>query len=92
MNFYVITYDIPDDRRRKKIADLLEGYGKRVQYSVFECYLSLAKLKELQAKLLRFFKSDEDNIRFYFLSPSSLNQAQVWGNLSLTTPPSSTII
>ena len=35
MNFYVIAYDIPNDRRRQKIADLLEGYGKRVQYSVF---------------------------------------------------------
>ena len=35
MFLYVISYDIPDDKRRKKIADLLEGYGQRVQYSVF---------------------------------------------------------
>ena len=25
MFLYVISYDIPDDKRRKKIADLLEG-------------------------------------------------------------------
>lgn len=92
MNFYVIAYDIPNDRRRQKIADLLEGYGKRVQYSVFECYLSRSKLKELQTKLLKTFKLEEDSIRFYFLSSSSLHQVQVWGNPGLTAPPSSTII
>ena len=37
---YLITYDIEDDKRRKKISDLLEGYGVRVNYSVFEFYLS----------------------------------------------------
>ena len=31
---YLITYDIEDDKRRKKISDLLEGYGVRVNYSV----------------------------------------------------------
>lgn len=40
MLFYVICYDIPDDKRRKKISDLLEVYGSRVQYSVFECVLN----------------------------------------------------
>ncbi|MFN7384131.1 MAG: CRISPR-associated endonuclease Cas2, partial [Dolichospermum sp.] len=30
MFLYVISYDIPDDKRRQKIADLLEGYGQRV--------------------------------------------------------------
>jgi len=33
-------YDIPSDKRRKKVSDLLEGYGQRVQYSVFECVLT----------------------------------------------------
>ena len=32
---YVVTYDIPDDHTRKKVGDLLEGYGIRVQRSVF---------------------------------------------------------
>ncbi|MBD2045501.1 CRISPR-associated endonuclease Cas2 [Coleofasciculus sp. FACHB-64] len=33
MLFYVVTYDIPCDKRRRKISNLLEGYGRRVQYS-----------------------------------------------------------
>ncbi|MEW6376162.1 MAG: CRISPR-associated endonuclease Cas2, partial [Thermodesulfobacteriota bacterium] len=37
--FYVVSYDIPDDQRRIKIAKILEDFGDRVQYSVFECLL-----------------------------------------------------
>lgn len=32
MLLYVVTYDIQCDRRRKKVSDILEGYGRRVQY------------------------------------------------------------
>lgn len=32
---YLVAYDIVDDRRRTKIAKVLESYGDRIQYSVF---------------------------------------------------------
>ncbi|NJN04871.1 MAG: CRISPR-associated endonuclease Cas2, partial [Leptolyngbyaceae cyanobacterium RM1_1_2] len=32
----LVVYDISDDRRRTKLATFLEGYGRRVQYSVFD--------------------------------------------------------
>jgi len=35
----LVSYDIPNDRRRVKIAKTLEDFGDRVQYSVFECDL-----------------------------------------------------
>lgn len=92
MLFYVVAYDIPDDRRRKKIADLLEGYGKRVQYSVFECLLTQAKYDELLSKLKKRVKLSEDSVRFYPLSRQSLRQVETWGGQPLTTPPSSTVI
>ena len=50
MNF-IITYDIPNDKRRKKISDELEAFGIRVNYSVFECELNKTKLKRLRLKL-----------------------------------------
>ncbi|NJK64957.1 MAG: CRISPR-associated endonuclease Cas2, partial [Synechococcaceae cyanobacterium SM2_3_1] len=40
MKLYVIAYDISCDRRRRKVSEVLEGYGKRAQYSVFECVIS----------------------------------------------------
>ncbi len=51
MLFYIICYDVPDNKRRKQIADLLEGYGSRVQYSVFECVLRQKQFQNLQKKL-----------------------------------------
>jgi len=37
---YVIAYDIPDDRRRTKVHQILMGFGKWTQYSLFKCLLS----------------------------------------------------
>lgn len=51
IRMYVISYDISEDKRRNKIAKLLEGYGRRVQYSVFECPVNEKKMKVLYAAL-----------------------------------------
>lgn len=39
------------NRVRTKIANELKNYGRRVQYSVFECELSEKKFGELYGKL-----------------------------------------
>ena len=41
----LVVYDIADDRRRGKLSDFLEGYGRRVQESVFECFIGLAQMQ-----------------------------------------------
>ena len=38
--YFVVSYDISDDKRRTKIHNTLKSYGQRVQYSVFECDLT----------------------------------------------------
>lgn len=66
---YLIAYDIANDKKRKKLSDLLECYGVRVNYSVFECELSNTKLK----KLLKEIEENElcnkklDSVRFYHI-------------------------
>ncbi|MFQ3637221.1 MAG: CRISPR-associated endonuclease Cas2 [Cyanobacteriota bacterium] len=92
MLFYIVTYDIPCDKRRKKVSDLLEGYGKRVQYSVFECIISNAKYNELRDRLKKHIKPQEDSIRFYPLSRHTLSQVEIWGEPPLTQPPRSIIV
>lgn len=92
MLFYVIAYDIPCDKRRKKVSDLLEGYGERVQYSVFECVLNKAKYDELRKRLRKRIKEDEDKLRFYPVSEHTLKQVEVWGGLPVTESTGSTIV
>lgn len=63
---YVVSYDITSDRRRNKIAKTLEGYGTRIQYSVFECRLTEKKYKEMYRKLMQLMSDEEEgNIRIY---------------------------
>jgi CRISPR-associated protein Cas2 len=91
MLLYLVTYDIVCNKRRQKVSDLLCGYGRRVQYSVFECVLSGSKYQELRDRLRRHIK-DEDSIRFYPLSGHTLGQIEVWGGPPVLAPPGSVII
>lgn len=68
--FVVVSYDIPDDRRRLRVMKLLEGYGRRVQYSVFECRLTPGHLREVERRLARLIRPEEDDVRFYVLCRS----------------------
>ncbi|NJR39369.1 MAG: CRISPR-associated endonuclease Cas2 [Leptolyngbyaceae cyanobacterium CSU_1_4] len=63
----VISYDIPEDRRRTKIHKILKSYGQWMQYSVFECELSETQYAKLRSRLSQLIKPDQDSIRFYFL-------------------------
>ena len=68
MAFYVISYDISKTKTRNKVAKLLEGYGRRIQYSVFECEIEEASYASLYEKLLKqTLESGTDSIRIYRL-------------------------
>ena len=69
---YLITYDIEDDKKRKKISDELEAYGYRVNYSVFECELNQTKLKKLIEKLEELVDRKYDSLRFYHICENCL--------------------
>lgn len=72
---YVVSYDIASDRLRNKIAKILEGYGVRIQYSVFECRLNEKKYKEMYGKLLELMAgAKEGNIRLYSLCENCLSK------------------
>lgn len=65
---YIISYDITSDRLRSKIAKELENYGRRVQYSVFECRITIKQFEELYEKLILMMEGEvEGNIRIYKL-------------------------
>lgn len=89
---HIVTYDIPSDKRRNKIAKLLEGYGKRVQLSVFECDISESLLLELKKKLRGNVHLKEDTIRFYPISYHTRNQIDVWNGLPVVGPADSVVI
>ena len=83
----VIVYDIPDDKRRLKLSNFLEGYGQRIQLSVFECFLSLEEMRQLYEKVKKLVKPVEDNVRFYWISEEAVSRVLTIGGESPQPPP-----
>jgi|GEM_PF-175375 len=78
-HFVVVSYDIPQDRRRGRVCKLLKDYGERVQYSVFECLLRPDELKRLRERLKPLLVPEEDDVRFYRLCETCRPKAVIWG-------------
>ena len=68
---WIVAYDTPNAKRRRKLATLLEGYGQRVQWSVFECRLQKQELQALVARLNRVVQVDQDRVRLWPVPESS---------------------
>ncbi|MCE3005175.1 MAG: CRISPR-associated endonuclease Cas2 [Xanthomonadaceae bacterium] len=69
----IVCYDVSTEssagrRRLRRVAKVCESMGQRVQKSVFECRLDLAKFEALERRLLREVDLDEDGLRFYRVS------------------------
>ena len=47
----LVSYDITNNKLRRKVEKILCNYGLRLQYSVFRCSLSPDKAEEMRAVL-----------------------------------------
>jgi CRISPR-associated protein Cas2 len=81
----LIVYDIPDDKRRLKLANFLEGRGRRVQESVFECFLSLEQMPGLFDRIEKLVKESEDNVRLYWIPRDALPRTLTVSHARATT-------
>ena len=67
---YVITYDISDDKRLRKVHKLMRGYGEHLQYSVFRCELNRQELAQLKGRLALLIRPTADQVLFIHLGPA----------------------
>lgn len=77
---YLVAYDIPNDRRRTKVHQLLCGFGRWTQYSFFECFLSNKELVALHGRLDKVLNSQEDNVRIYQVCHACQAKAETIGS------------
>jgi CRISPR-associated protein Cas2 len=78
--FYVIAYDVTDDKRRRKLHNLLSGYCGWTQYSLFEGHLTSKERVALEEKLCRIIDEDEDSVRFYPLCADDVERVMTFGS------------
>lgn len=80
---YLVSYDICHPKRLRMVARTLEGFGVRLQYSVFECPLDDLRLQKLKAELDQFLNHEEDQVLFVSLGPTSSDATLVIDALGL---------
>lgn len=89
---YLVAYDIRDEKRLRSIASSMEGWGTRVQYSVFICDLSDSEKFAMRADLESRMKMTEDSIMIIDLgAPSDSSCFQFLGHHE-KLPTSSAVI
>ena len=83
---FLVAYDIPDDGTRTQVANELENWGDRVQYSVFECDLDPARCL-LMVERLRKLICAKDNIRIYRICQACAGEVILLGRRRPVTRP-----
>lgn len=68
----LVVYDVSTEtpagqRRLRKVAKVCEGFGQRVQKSVFECVVNPAQLEQFKHRLAKEINVKEDSLRIYRL-------------------------
>lgn len=77
---YLVSYDISSDRRRNRIARKLENYGKRIQYSVFECDIDEKRFQQLYAEIAKECAGMTDgSVRFYYVCRNCMPKMRLIG-------------
>lgn len=81
----LIIYDIADPKRLRRIAQICEDYGVRVQKSVFECWLDEDRFEELWSRLQEAMKGREDSLAAYVLDSASADKRRTAGKPMVVT-------
>ena len=66
----MVTYDICEPRRLRKIFKTMQGFGEHLQLSVFQCDLTAIDRIEMQAALEGIIEKDEDKVLIIDLGPT----------------------
>lgn len=62
---WLVSYDVADPARLRRVAQVLEAYGARVQLSVFECWLDTRTLALARTQVNAQIDPREDDVRWY---------------------------
>jgi CRISPR-associated protein Cas2 len=69
-HLFIVSYDIAEPKRWRKIYKLLHGYGDWLQLSVFQCRLSRKRLVHMESLLSDYLNHREDHLLILDLGPA----------------------
>jgi CRISPR-associated protein Cas2 len=89
---YLISYDVTDDNQRRHVMEALKDFGRRVQYSVFECNLDERALEELLGRLEFEIDRATDSCRLYRVCEGCAGEVRILGKGDRYSEPGFVII
>jgi CRISPR-associated protein Cas2 len=58
--WWLVSYDVRDDKRLRRCARHMEGCGHRVQYSVFRCWMTAREAERLRWELTELLAQEDE--------------------------------
>ncbi len=78
--FFLVCFDITDDRARYRVVKVLKGFGKRVQKSVFECPdLTEERFLKMKNNIEEHIDHGDDSVRYYLLCRGCMRKMEYSG-------------
>ena len=78
--FFLVCFDIVDNKTRYRVVKILKGYGVRAQKSVFECAnLTEHRFMKMKSDIDALIDYSEDTIRFYPLCKACVKSFEFSG-------------
>jgi CRISPR-associated protein Cas2 len=69
-NTYIVCYDVADPKRLRRVFKVCKDFGQHLQFSVFECDLTVSEKLQFEEKLVAEIKREEDQVLFIRLGPA----------------------
>ncbi len=69
-HLYIVTYDIAEPKRWRRVFKSMKGYGYWLQLSVFQCRLTARRRIEMVMRLEKLIQPAEDHILILDLGPA----------------------
>lgn len=69
-HLYIVSYDVRNPRRWKRLFQTMHGFGDWLQFSVFQCRLDKIRKLRLEASIREIVNSREDHVLIMDLGPA----------------------
>ncbi|MCY4259123.1 MAG: CRISPR-associated endonuclease Cas2 [Rhodobacteraceae bacterium] len=79
MTRFIVCYDIADDKRRHRAVQILEAYGDRIQWSVFELPVTSKIMQKCLNSIMEVLDFTKDGLIIYPLCSRCNKSTQYFG-------------
>ena len=69
-HLFIVSYDVSEPKRWRRVYKTMRGYGEWIQLSVFQCRMSKTRRVQLEAVLGEIVNHTEDHILLLDLGPA----------------------